>query len=132
MDLPLDIKLPNGFRPGLSPGLRRDKLIGRIWLEARCIFNRSQRTTELAEFDAYWDRLARESMASRLAFYEFRDQYGQNLAMWAATPYHGRPKTMPTRAKVYQLNVKFEARVDEYRAKLGLPPRNATEGPKPP
>jgi hypothetical protein len=102
-----------------------------MWLEARCIFNRSLRASELREFNLYWQKQELETLAARLATREFLDQNGF-IATWWATRRHRLPQDMVRRARVYQWRAERDKTLDKYRSRLGLPPRHALQRPPPP
>jgi hypothetical protein len=138
MTLPPDFEVPEGFRLGLNPRQRRGKLIGRIWLEVRCLCDRSYRRSELVLFDEYWKNYELDSIATRLALRDLRLEHGKLTALWVAAA-SGRglrllPERSPQlRAQIYQIRAQFEKSRDNYRIKLGLPPRHAPDdAPKPP
>lgn len=130
MNLPPDIKIPDGVSV-VTPRLRRAKLIGRLWVEARCLFNRSIRISELAAFEEYWHQEECESLARRLVYREFMDRYGPASALRAATLRY-LPRSVEGRAEAYQLNAKFQRSLNEYRRKLGLTINDSKGSPKPP
>jgi hypothetical protein len=95
------------------------------------MFNRRLRKRELREFALYWRRRELESIAFRLAARELREAHGLKAAWWAVTLCY-LPREMISRASVYQLNAEFKHSVAAYRRKLGLPPQELRDGPRPP
>lgn len=120
MNLPPDIQIPEDFQL-VGRYVRYRRGVERLWLEAGCLFKRSKRPAKLAEFESRWRERTFASIALRLVIREFREAYGPDVMISAAT---GRfmPSEMPSRAALYQLHAKFQTDVDQYRVKLGLPP----------
>jgi hypothetical protein len=63
---------------------------------------------------------------------ELRLAHGRELAWWAATLSFLPDRNPRLRGQIYQLHAEFEKSRNNYRAKLGLPSRDAEDGgPKP-
>jgi hypothetical protein len=129
MDLPPEMKIPANLWL-VSPRLRRKKIIERLWLEIRCVCNRSSRHAQLDNFQFTWRSRELESLARRLVIREFREAYGPVLAYRAVT-LRWLPKSLNDRAVIYQINREYVAALDELRAKLRLPIKKSSTGPNP-
>ncbi len=123
------MQIPRGV-PLLLPHLRWAKRLERVALEVTGLFNRAARREQLEKFEAKWSIRQSESLAFRLAFVDLEKCRGPTTALRAAN-LRFLPSDMSRRAGIYQLHAEFEATVEVYRVKLGLPPHNQPEGPDP-
>ena len=129
VDIPPDIKIPPGM-PLVRFRARWARRFERVALELANLRDSSSRQIKRKQFEEKWSIRERESLSVRLAAHELYERYGPTRAFQIAT-LHGLPHNMRIRAKLYQLNATYEQSVNNYRARLGLPPRDEPSQPSP-
>jgi len=131
MNVPPEIKPPDSL-PALPCRYRWKKRFERAAIEIGCIFDRESRRRELLEFQKRWLFAEREVRSFRLAVLEFQERYSRSpITNVRAIGLRFLPKEVNERAHIYRLHAAFVEMVEKHRARLGLPPRDASSKPSP-